>query len=275
MENQDITNQVSTQENQNEIVRNYVPIWDCIPKAIKWSINHRNQLIENKNLESHESKLMLCGINMSIVVNSAMLVEGFCDSYLKQYVSIQSSFSKANSDIDKVIFEKIFSHISSVGWDKYNRLFKDLTGSSISDLLVRIPNNAEEGDVAPQDWIDKLLKNDIKLLFSFRNLLVHGQSIGMDFTFEDENILSTIKYHNKFDSILSDLKGRNIHNKNTCPDTLFVERFLTTEGADYFFERAKEFVYRMSELLETTWGMQTKGHLNYIFSDVRMDEKCT
>jgi hypothetical protein len=212
---------------------NYIPTWEILPSAIRCITMQRNHLNDKKKLsQKNELKQTICGLNYSIILNSACLIEGILDNFLKVTTKIKFlSIEKSRSKFEEKLFEDFINRISISTWSKYNSIFEIVMNKKLSDFF----NEA-----------NKALWKDVEFLFKFRNLLAHGESIEMNYGDQSPEVV----YHEKADVIEQFLKSRDLADKQLEEGDLFLEYFLTDKIADYFFEKTKEFIFELSDNIQ-------------------------
>lgn len=214
-------------------MRNINPIWDCLPGATKWQINNRNIIDTVANSDYFRIHQ---GINYSIILNSACIVEGILDYLSRHLILTKSSFNKDNlNEIDQEIINHFLEDIRLKTWSKYDAVIKLLVKSTLKKLI---------GKVSPNLYVH------LEHLFKYRNVLAHGQSIDMQLIFSDlaKSQIKDIEFKNNFHELIEYLRKNKLAEKKYKDNTLFTDVFFTNKVADHFFSISEEFALNLEKI---------------------------
>ncbi len=230
---------------------NLVPIWDSLPININWQIHHR----DNDNFSLLEDKVQNIreGINISIILNTASMVEGYLEEKIRIIYDVQTK-SKQFSEMDKRLRKKFIDDLINSNFDKYNDYYNLIVGKKINEIL---------GSENLELW------KDIGYLFKIRNIVAHSQSLQMEIDLEaGTETAADVQFIGKFKQILDHLVERSVNPDDFPEGTNFKSMFFNIKVANYFFIQGKEFILMLDIKLKEL-GIQSNFNLNTIFRNYK------
>lgn len=232
-------------------MHNFNPIWDSLPAATRWQIDQRNKLQPGK-FKNHFK--LNQGINYSIILNSACIIEGILDFLSRSLIIQKSSFNKSNlTELDQIIINTFLDGISNTTWSKYNSLIKLINKSSLKEYL---------------DKIDQNLYTQVEHLFKYRNILAHGQSLTMKLIFSETDKLEVddVQFEKVFEEMIIYLRKYNLSEQKFPKGAFFTSIFFTNEIADHFFMVAETFALNIEKMFgsDTPYNL-TIGYVSPLF----------
>lgn len=233
--------------NESIFSENYVPNSQVLPIAVNHLIKYRNSIITNNpNYLSVTVQQLISGLNYSIILNTACIIEGHLDLLVK--IGLKILFEKKEINMieqEKTIIARFLNESNKASFGKYNVLVEVIVGKKITELVD-----------CNRLWMD------IKALFGYRNLLAHGNSFGMNIEYEtndsplvkfEKSPEDLIIYMKKREADINrERKGMNKSEIELLPNEinegeLYLNRVLTNESADFFYDRAKVFILQLAE----------------------------
>lgn len=216
---------------------NYIPTCQVLPLTIEFLIKNRNSIEVDQHLGSERRKTLLAGMNYSIVLNTACLVEGHLDLFLK--IATKIVFKDIEDEMviqEKRILVDFMKRCNRTSWKSYRDLFPILLGKKLSkpfedDVPITIVN------VWDQLW------KDMSYLFNLRNILAHGISIGMNYGLQDNED----EFDTSVQTIQKYYKERNIGFGTFLQGDLYLKNILTKSVANHFYKKSKEFLLILAE----------------------------
>lgn len=228
---------------------NLTPIWDSLPSNISWQIYYRDK--ENYSLVADRIQNLREGINISIVMNTASMIEGYLEEKIR-IILFKQIQSKTLTEFDKRLQNNFIKDLSNATFSKYNELYRVMLGIDLLELLGSSNNE---------------LWKDIQYLFKVRNIVAHSQSLQMEIDIDsDSEKAAEVQFIGKFKDIQDYFVERSI-NPSTFPEgTNFKSMFFNDYVANYFFMKAKLFIICMDQKLKEI-GIIEKYILNVILRD--------
>lgn len=205
---------------------NYVPTWELLPPATFAIVAQRNAIERMAGAQRPEERVSVLGLNYSIILNSACMIEGCLDLFLK--VTVKVRWQNRNvSEAEMRSIDRLMKRISRATWSKYKSLFEVITDKPLFAGLT-----GQQAD----------LIEDIETLFAYRNMLGHGESRGMRYrsTFPD------VEFDQKGEFLKDFCRRRQLKTPEPKDGGLIMETFLFSEVADYFFSKSREFISSLS-----------------------------
>ena len=194
-----------------------------IPSAILWTIEQRDLDKTNENI---------IGINSSLILNLASLVESFNKELMNAWIKEYSKITNENDDfLFKRLTDEFHNEIEQSEWNKQKILFTKIGDTEILNLIP-----------------EKIL-NEMNELFKFRNILTHGNKLSLI----EWNYGGKIKYRlepKKFDTlynflnkngIVGNLKDVKINIFESIASNDVISFFIIT--VNQYLEKAKESFY--------------------------------
>jgi len=241
---------------------NYVPIWDSLPFTIEWQIHNRNEtnfdLFHDNVLSARE------GINIGILLCISSMVEGYLEDNARQIFIRKIYNDKIDNDTIERITKKFFKGLNKITFNKYNEYFETLIGENLNEIIDE-----------PELW------KDIKYLFFIRNIIAHGQGLDMEIKrkvkSDGKTISTNVDYKGNLKEILRFLQGRNYQGEKLSPSEIPLERtfkqiFFRDSVVNYFYVKAKEFLYKLETKLSASntthiaLGINPTSNLDAIFN---------
>ena len=199
------------------------PIWFCIPRTICWLTQARDTAGTSLDSETR------AGINYSIILNAACLVEGTLESGLRALVE---AVPHGDEPLHDALKKELMQRISrTTGIREY---------SVLVGLIVGVPACALT-QVKP-------LWEAVTMLFDFRNVLAHGRAISSKLTFPS---LPDSRWHEdivgNYANVREYLSKKQILPKAEPIDSEWL--LLSDEIAHHFWEVAPSFISAVGDSL--------------------------
>jgi hypothetical protein len=179
-------------------------LWIEIPKYLEWLFKQR----KNKN--------PIYGINLSIILHSCTLIEGFIYDVLEEEIGTPQV--KKFKKLEERLYNELCLKLQIATWTNYISLFELITNQKLSQLTDN------------ETW------KGISVLFQLRNMMTHGKSIEIVIHRESEN---SVTLNNKYPSIISYLKEVGIKSPTLPVPTT---PLISNESADHFYGLTKKFI---------------------------------
>jgi len=198
-------------------------------------VSHWRKQENRDKLDIEKDKEIIKGINSSIILNSACLVEGALNFILKYLISSFGMHNYAGqvlTEFDVKLRNELKTRILKATWIDYQNLFKLIVGIELKNITS-------------VDW------EGINYLFTFRNILAHGESIDIDYSVtqndEDSIEIFETKIMTKENLVNFLIKKKFIPKPNA--NNRFQWEFLSNNISNYFYDLAKNFLFELSEKL--------------------------
>jgi len=211
--------------------------WRSLIDVIIWKLEKR---------ETEKSSIVY-SINYSLIVDLTSAIEGFLnetfDNILGQRMSLsqkelESDSTKLDSfdDFKYRLIDFVQDKLENSTWSSYNEIFKVLVGKNL------------KGNIENELW------KGISSLFTFRNMIVHGKILSIEYTqIRDSNDFE-IKLKNKYKSVYSYLSEKNL----IKADKYGFVAMVGNDISDHYVGLTKDF---MKEVLEQ---IPNEGERNYV-----------
>lgn len=187
-------------EYDNSILHN---AWWVLPDLIDW-------LIKKRQLKKSPSY----GINLTIILQTACLIEGF----LYELISTEIGTPVYKKSLNDRLLIDLNLRLENASWILYQDLFKIVFAKKISDYTTN------------HNW------KAINMLFNLRNMLTHGKTVELKF-YDDKQLepIFTGKYSNLY-SYYKEVKLIDVKSKAFIAGNV---DFVSMESADYFYQEGK------------------------------------
>lgn len=204
----------------------YIPYYNHI-QFLNYLISERNLIPEHENMHSHST-------NITIILNSCMILEGFLFTILKDYLFIAKHRIGEGSMIEKIDHPTLFTkflleysnRLDENGWRDYLNLFELFTD-------CKIERNTEQ-------W------NAVDILFSYRNFLVHGNEIELFLSGDSISKIKIEPSNRKLNRIIEYLRVKGLIN---IDENKIQVDLLNHKIADHFYYEMKRFAIYIYELI--------------------------
>lgn len=203
----------------NLILSTSFPIWLYYPSLIKWKIQQRNLL------DKTEISYLISTINASLINDMATFWEGIV--FEMQSEIFYTRFDKNKGKFQKSLSNYFDSKLGNATWINYLEYFDLLLGEK---LVARIEC---------ENW------KTVNIMFSYRNMLVHGKEIEMHY-FKDEGGLYAESPYG-FKKIFDFLKEKNLLDFSFSPNLNSVD-MLNDNIVDFFYVNMIEFIERLFQI---------------------------
>lgn len=203
----------------NTAISATIYFWHFYPKMIKWKIQERD-CIEN-------DALLQATINVSIIVDLTTYLEALVNKIL-------SSILKQKINTDEKFQNQLYSYLQ----EKLN----DATWSNYSEYFELICN------LKLTEKLDSNLVKTINTLFIFRNIIVHGNDIKIDYFYNKNNILDYSSSKKKSKTVIQFLKEKRLINLNLTTLTDIFD-IVNNQVITYFYDNTMKYIESIFELL--------------------------
>jgi hypothetical protein len=210
------------------------PLWLYYPSLIKWKIANRD------SVDNEKKDYLVPTINASLITDLSTFWEGIVfemqtEIFFDRFEHRKDKFNNSLTDY----FDK---KLSKATWTNYIEYFDLLLGEKLS------------GKIENENW------KAINMLFSFRNMLVHGKEIEIHYYEENGIVKSESPYGHK--SIFEFLKSKNLLDLSYSPHLNSVD-MLNNKVVDFFHENVIDFI----ESLFNLFPESEVGELRVNFND--------
>ncbi|AVR46035.1 hypothetical protein C7S20_12650 [Christiangramia fulva] len=161
-------------------------------------------------------------INMSIVIHSALIIEGFIYEAIKQ----EAGLVMDDSDLDGRIYNFFDKKLDKSSWTDLNDFFKLVFNVSLKSLT--------DSD----NW------KCIVMLFYFRNMLTHSKPI--KFSVKEEDGKLKMRHFGNYELIYNYLLEKKLIEKVNFIQSMTTE-LINSEIADFFWENCQTFLENIIE----------------------------
>ena len=208
--------------------------------------NLPNAIIEMKGrrdeLNRCQQRTAIQGLNYSIILQTACLIEGHLDLFCRMAIKIfLLPREEQMTEFEKRLAKDLMNRIDNTAWSKYSDLFnlffeKHSQKKKKHNNLKELYNRTEE---LKETW------ESVNNLFDLRNILAHGQSIGVDI---DPNVFGKLDLDKKAEEVKKYLLGKGLIDLPTENDEVFYfdEILMNERVADFFFEKSKKFLLALA-----------------------------
>lgn len=180
--------------------------WWSMPKFIDWLKNQR-KFNPNETF----------GINLTIILQSATLIEG----YLYELLSGECEGPLYNKSMEDRLLIDLNNRLSKASWLNYQELFLLIIGKKLSD------------------FIDKESWKAINILFQLRNLLTHGKSVELKFYSRSQKEPEIKGKYKTIYEYYKEVKIIDVKSDDFAPGAV---GFVTSESADFFFRKSRNLM---------------------------------
>jgi len=177
-------------------------IWLTIPNYINWLSKQRKR------------KVKISGINLTIILHSATLIEGFLYDVLEEEIG----FSEDQSSLENRLYNELYMKLQAAAWTNYISLFELITNKK---LLTLTDNETWKG---------------ITMMFQLRNMVTHGKSIEITI---DKQKPKEHTVNKKYTAVISYLNEIGIRSPDLPVPTT---PLLSDESADHFYKLTVKFI---------------------------------
>ena len=243
---------MSSDQNELQPFKNLTPIWDSLPVCIMWQQYHRNSDRSSGDFPFITEKVQNIeeGINMSIILNAASMVEGYLEEKIRMLY--EQRMRDQPDDFEMRQKENFFTQVEKATFEKYNDIYQIVTGKKLNEII---------GNKHMELW------KCIKYLFKLRNIVAHSQSLAMLIDLKrGSKTAAEVNFKGKFKEIISYLQERSLLANPIPEKMLFKTMFFGSQTADYFYERGKEFILCLDQGL-CELGYLSHKRLNEIFRE--------
>lgn len=193
-------------------------VWLYYPSLIKWKIEQRNKV------DKIEKDYLISTINASLIIEMATFWEGIVNEMQTEiFFDRLGQKDKFHESLNEYFDEKL----SKATWATYIKVFDLLLGESLTN---RIEN---------ENW------KAINILFNFRNMLVHGKEIQIDY-FEDGGKIG-VESPNGFKKTFEYLKEKKLLNVSLSPRLNSVD-MLNSDVVDFLYNHLIKFIENLFDL---------------------------
>lgn len=201
-----------------------IPWAQCLEK-VNWLKNCRDGNVENaRNINE--------SLNSSIIVNCCIIIEGVIFTSLKDHVAdAQRKLVESSAD------ENLYSRI----WNDYVMRIESAQFSRYLDLIAIVTGKRIQDSMEKEDF------EAMRIMFQFRNQLVHGNEIAFNVHHDGKEILK-VASDSKYQSIYEYGKKKNLIKQSLKP--AFVQ-ILTDEYADHFFDMTKRMIVTLIQTVDS------------------------
>ena len=207
-----MTSKKSTENKEFPVSTSGLQSWWTYPIMIKWKITKRNELDKIKK------GTIIDGINSSIIVDCTCLIEGILDYIMRERID---GYEFKDGDYNFRINENILDRLDNSQFNQYVSIYQLIFGQEIKNV---VGNDIWKG---------------IKSLFSFRNLIVHGNRILLDFYTSKDKF--KVEAWGKYKPIYDYLIEKKITNRYVENTSVEIEIF-ESKVADHYFNLTMQFV---------------------------------
>ncbi|WP_291138596.1 hypothetical protein [Flavobacterium sp. UBA7663] len=187
-------------------------IWINYPTLINWKIEQRNLL------DSIEKVDLISMINSSIIIELATFIEGMV---FEMQTEIFYTRINSKTRFEVCVVEYFDKKLDGATWANYVDFFEIIFGQKLSSKIT------------PDVW------KSISLLFKFRNLLVHGNVIQIEYY--TENAKTGAECSSKFKPIFEYLKEKKLLDLTFTPQTNTVD-LLNNNAINHFYKYSLKFL---------------------------------
>lgn len=202
----------------NPAISATIYFWHFYPKMIKWKIKERD-CIENDTL-------LQATINVSIIVDLTTYIEALTNKIL-------SSILKQKINTDEKFQNQIYSYL----YEKLN----DATWSNYPEYFELICN------LKPTEKLDANIVRTINTLFTFRNIIVHGNDFKIDYFYNNHNKIDYSSSKKKSKAVIQLLKEKKLINLNLTTLTDIFD-IVNNRVILYFYESTMEYIESIFDL---------------------------
>lgn len=195
-------------------------VWWTYPKTTKWKLAQRDKLDE-------DDKDLIDGINITTIIDSACFVEGTVNEILNEAIYTKS-FPYTN-EFNSRLIDLVEEKLENAQWTDYVKIFEVVFGFDL------------------RKEINQTLWKGISALFTFRNMLVHGKPITIEF-YERSNDKCEIKVPKKYHSVFQYLLERKLIHQFYSRDETNVD-LISSSICDHFFYISKTFIREVLKLV--------------------------
>jgi hypothetical protein len=195
-------------------------IWWTYPKTTKWKLAQRDKL------DAQNDKDIIDGINITTIVDSACFVEGTINDILNEVIHYKSSYA---DEFKERLVESLGDRLDNAQWTDYVKIFEIVFGVDIKNK------------------IDPMLWKGISALFTFRNMLVHGKPITVEF-YEKSSDKCEVKVPKKYHTVFQYLLERKLLNQYYPREQKDVD-LITNEICNHFFAISKTFIRELLKVV--------------------------
>ncbi len=198
-------------------------IFECIPPWIDWQTKQRTALSITEEIRA--------GINFSIILASACYIEGNFERIL---IKIINAVGEQSEPLHQRLMNDLREKVKkTTGSEGYDEIFALVVGKKANEILGN-----------PDLW------ENIKTLFSFRNVLAHGRAVGYKLYFPlgaggfwDEEFSGGYKKVEEFLLRKNLIQARHIEEASNW-------HYFSDEVADFFWKTASTFVTELNRGLD-------------------------
>lgn len=196
--------------------------WYLYYSFIKWQIQRRNEN-DRKVQAIHPS------LNISIIASCCAVIEGFLFTTIKDYWFFSRPKNETEENLKQIYnrqLEDYLKQLENASYTRYLDLFKVFTGLSISETIN------------PKTY------KAIKKMFEFRNCLLHGNEIDLNFIKSEETRLENVEVHGKYKKILEYGDENNLIVLDFAKGEIDL---LTNKFIDHFYCHTTKFICEVFE----------------------------
>jgi hypothetical protein len=205
------------------------PVWRHFPSLIKWK--QKNRIVNNSN----DNYLLERGINYSIIFDLTTLIEGcFYEMY----------FLGQNTRNTNLTDEQIFSLNNTMYYRLANELYERMnvaTWSDVNELFYLCFGKIIKEEIDNERW------KSISILFSFRNLLIHGKPIYVEYAKNIEKEEPNILVKNKHKTVYNYLLEKKLITKGDNLESVLISNTIADHFVSETFNFIKESVMCVDE----------------------------
>ncbi|SDR91317.1 hypothetical protein [Gramella sp. MAR_2010_147] len=196
-------------ESTDIVITNGIKTWWTYPIMMKW------KKIQRDKLDPKTKDNIISGINSSLIVDCTCFLEGIFDLAIREKINYQK-----DGNYKHRINDHLLDRLENAQFNEYQKLYYLAFGNELKDVTDN------------QKW------KAIKSLFSFRNLIVHGSGVLIDYyrVKEKFQVVGWGKYNSIINYLIEiKLVPKFVKNENTEID-IFESRI-----ADYYYAKTLEF----------------------------------
>lgn len=201
------------------IVSTSFPVWLYYPSMIKWKIQQRDLLNKAQN------DYLISTINASLINDMATFWEGIV--FEMQTEIFFERFGQRSDKFQDSLNDYFDTKLSNATWRNYLEYFDLLLGEK---LEVKIEN---------ENW------KALNVMFTFRNMLVHGKEIEIHY-YDDNGKLNAESPYG-FRTIFNFLKEKKLLDFSFSPNLNSVD-MLNENVVDFFYTNMITFIERLFDI---------------------------
>tara|TARA_R110001606_G_C15187450_1_gene630109 strand:- start:174 stop:860 length:687 start_codon:yes stop_codon:yes gene_type:complete len=205
--------------NEIRIKEHYNSPYLFLPDSIRWIIKQRNE-IDITDLDKLE------GLNCSIILSLTSIIESFNKELMNNWIIGYFKIYQQTYDIDFLLerlTDELKIEIELSEWNKQKKLFQKITNDELSNI---IPND---------------LMKSMDALFSFRNILTHGNKLSLietKFNGKTDLRLEPVKFNTLFNFLR---EKKLIENLTNTKENIFNDMF-SNKTITFFIEIVNEYL---------------------------------